>query len=275
MLARSRKRIDRASFASLASSSTSPSRPRPSSSLSPTFKKKKNHSRVQFVIHDFLNPALDAKLYSETFVIGGHPWNILAYPRGNKQDNLALYVNAADAGGGAAASSQQENGDPNAAAAAQDWGPRRAWFKLSLLHPSGDEARASHREATHTFVPTAVDWGFTNFLPLSDVKAEFVHPDGSIVVRCELSTDPSVVPAEVLPLGGFLSNQHYDCRRETGHGKEEEFSPFFFESLKAERGREEGKSAPLSRFLSFSFALEGALGEKGRARGRKNERERE
>lgn len=208
------RKSDRASFASPL--------PRPLPPFSTFFLPSKKKLPLQFVIHDFLNPALDAKLYSDTFVVGGHPWNILAYPRGNKQDNLALYVNAADAGGAAAASSQRENGDPGATAA-PDWGPRRAWFKLSLLHPSGDEARVSHREATHTFVPSAVDWGFTNFLPLSDVKTEFVHPDGSIVVRCELSTDPNVVPAEALPgaLGGYLGNQHYDCRRETGHGKRE------------------------------------------------------
>ena len=104
-----------------------------------------------------------------------------------------------------------------------DWAPRRAWFKLSLLHPSGDEARHSSKEATHSFAPVAVDWGFTSFLPLADVRAEFVHADGSVVVRCELSTDPSVVPPEALPpggvLGGYLGNQHYDCRRETGHGE--------------------------------------------------------
>ena len=104
-----------------------------------------------------------------------------------------------------------------------DWAPRRAWFKLSLLHPSGDEARHSSKEATHSFAPAAVDWGFTSFLPLADVRAEFVHADGSVVVRCELSTDPSVVPPEALPpggvLGGYLGNQHSDCRRETGHGE--------------------------------------------------------
>ena len=133
-------------------------------------------------------------------------------------------MRVADNGGG------DDDDDENAAAGAappvDDWAPRRAWFKLSLLHPSGDEGRASHKDATHTFVPTAVDWGFTNFLPLSDVRAEFIHPDGSIVVRCELSTDPSVVPPDVLPgagaLGGYFGNQNYDCRRETGHGKREE-----------------------------------------------------
>ena len=195
--------------------------PRPFSLNLSTSLSRKNSQ--QWVIHDALNPALDAKLYSETFYAGGHPWNVLCYPRGNKQDNLALYVNAADAGSVAAvAGSQADGGDDAAALAADDWAPRRAWFKLSLLHPSGDEARASSRDATHTFVPAAVDWGFTNFLPLPDVKAEFVHPDGSIVIRCELSMDPSVVPAEVLPGALYLGNQHYDCRRETGHGKRRE-----------------------------------------------------
>ena len=67
-------------------------------------------------------------------------------------------------------------------------------------------------------MPHSVDWGFTNFAPLADVRAEYVHPDGSVVVRCELSTDPSVVPPEP-PQNLMLGAQHYDCRRETGHGK--------------------------------------------------------
>ena len=210
-------RIDRASSAL--------SRFQPSLIRNLPKKKKKKNLSLQFVVHDVLNPALDTKLYSDTFTVGGHPWNILCYPRGNKQENLALYVNAADAAdaAAAAASSQAADSGDDAAPLVGDWAPRRAWFKLSLLHPSGDEARHSSKEATHSFAPVAVDWGFTSFLPLADVRAEFVHADGSVVVRCELSTDPSVVPPEALPpggvLGGYLGNQHYDCRRETGHGE--------------------------------------------------------
>ncbi|XP_028790185.1 MATH domain and coiled-coil domain-containing protein At3g58270-like [Neltuma alba] len=36
------------------------------------------------------------KLYSETFIMGGYPWRILIFPKGNNVDSLSLYLDVAD-----------------------------------------------------------------------------------------------------------------------------------------------------------------------------------
>ena len=142
------------------------------------------------------------------------PRNILLFPRGNKVDSLSAYVNAADAHTGAA----------------PDGWCRAASFSLTLLHPT-DPARHHTKDAHHTFCAAAVDWGFTQFMPLADVRAGgYVDAAGCISIRCRVTVDPAAAGG-----GG------YDCRKETGCvGLKNQGATCYMNSLLQVRERGEG-----------------------------------
>ena len=112
---------------------------------------------------------------------------MLLFPRGNKSDFLSAYVNAADA------------------ATAPDGWARKAGFTLTLVHPT-DPSKSIAKDAAHVFTATAVDWGFTQFVPLADVLASgFVDGSGCVTIKCAMRVDARAASGCLL-----------DCRAETG-----------------------------------------------------------
>ena len=122
------------------------------------------------------------------------PRNLLCFPKGNKVDQLSVYLNAADANDGL-----------------PDGWARACSFSLTLIHPA-DEARCLTKDAQHVFVGGAVDWGFTQFAPLEILTAPapegFVDARGGLTMRVALKVDDAAgIPADSAP---------YDSRRATG-----------------------------------------------------------
>ncbi|XP_057422590.1 ubiquitin C-terminal hydrolase 12-like isoform X2 [Lotus japonicus] len=76
----------------------------------------KTYEKFTWTIKNF-SKLKTKKLYSENFVIGGHPWRILIFPKGNNTSYLSIYL---DAGG-------DLSNLPN------DWS-RVEKFKLSLIN---------------------------------------------------------------------------------------------------------------------------------------------
>ncbi|KAL3154338.1 hypothetical protein ABBQ32_013820 [Trebouxia sp. C0010 RCD-2024] len=94
----------------------------------------------------------EAKRFSPTFTIGGYPWRILLFPRGNRQ-------------GAGVVSAYLDCGEPSAQP--NNW-TRRATFKLQMLNQI-DPSRTISKEAAHQFSPQANDWGFTAFATHAEI----------------------------------------------------------------------------------------------------------
>ncbi|CAL0299481.1 unnamed protein product [Lupinus luteus] len=83
---------------------------------------------------------LSAKLYSENFFIGGHPWRILMFPKGNNVDCLSIYL------------------DAGVSANLSDGWTRFAKFKLSLINKVNSNMTKT-KETVHEFNAKEKDWG--------------------------------------------------------------------------------------------------------------------
>lgn len=109
------------------------------------------------------------KHYSEIFFAGGFKWRILIFPKGNNVDHLSMYLDVADS-----------------ATLPYGWS-RYAQFSLSVvnqLHPK----YTCRKDTQHQFNSRESDWGFTSFMPLSDLY----DPN-----RGYLENDRVIVEAEV------------------------------------------------------------------------------
>ncbi|KAK8941776.1 Ubiquitin carboxyl-terminal hydrolase 13 [Platanthera guangdongensis] len=127
------------------------------------------------------------KHYSEFFFAGGFKWRILIFPKGNNVDHLSMYLDVADS-----------------ATLPYGWS-RFAQFSLSVvnqLHP-----KCTCRKGTqHQFNSRESDWGFTSFMPLSDLY----DPN-----RGYLENDRVIVEAEVA-VRKATDYWTYDSKKETG-----------------------------------------------------------
>ncbi|KAG2334816.1 hypothetical protein Bca52824_005996 [Brassica carinata] len=81
------------------------------------------------------------KLYSDVFVVGGYKWRILIFPKGNNVDHLSMYLDVADA-----------------ANLPYGWS-RYAQFSLAVVN----------QIHTRYTIRKESDWGFTSFMPLSEL----------------------------------------------------------------------------------------------------------
>ncbi|TVU24932.1 hypothetical protein EJB05_27399, partial [Eragrostis curvula] len=128
------------------------------------------------------------KLYSEVFVIGGYKWRVLIFPKGNNVDQFSMYLDVAD-------SSNLPYG----------WS-RYAQFSLAVVNQI--QPKYSIRKDTqHQFNARESDWGFTSFMPLS----ELYDPSRGYLVN-----DTVVVEAEVA-VRKMLDYWTYDSKKETGY----------------------------------------------------------
>ncbi|CAN7107268.1 unnamed protein product [Brassica rapa subsp. narinosa] len=127
------------------------------------------------------------KHYSEVFVVGGYKWRVLIFPKGNNVDNLSMYLDVADA-----------------ANLPYGWS-RFSQFGLAIVNQI-NSSYSIRKESQHQFNSRESDWGFTSFMPLS----ELYDP-----TRGYLLNDTVVIEAEVA-VRKVLDYWSYDSKKETG-----------------------------------------------------------
>ncbi|KAF3536325.1 hypothetical protein F2Q69_00018483 [Brassica cretica] len=127
------------------------------------------------------------KQYSDVFVVGGYKWRILIFPKGNNVDHLSMYLDVADA-----------------ASLPYGWS-RYAQFSLAVVNQVHTRYTI-RKETQHQFNARESDWGFTSFMPLS----ELYDPS-----RGYLANDTVYIEAEVV-VRKVLDYWSYDSKKETG-----------------------------------------------------------
>ncbi|KNA18760.1 hypothetical protein SOVF_067780 isoform B [Spinacia oleracea] len=127
------------------------------------------------------------KHYSDAFAVGGYKWRILIFPKGNNVDYLSMYLDVADS-----------------PALPYGWS-RYAAFSLLVVNQA-HQKYSIRKETQHQFNARESDWGFTSFMPLSDVY------DPS---RGYLVNDTLVIEAEVA-VRRVMDYWSYDSKKETG-----------------------------------------------------------
>ncbi|KAG5416210.1 hypothetical protein BRARA_A03381 [Brassica rapa] len=127
------------------------------------------------------------KLYSDVFVVGGYKWRILIFPKGNNVDHLSMYLDVADA-----------------ASLPYGWS-RYSQFSLAVVNQMNSKY-SIRKETQHQFNARESDWGFTSFMPLS----ELYDPTRGYLVNDTLQIEAEVAVRKVLDYWS------YDSKKETG-----------------------------------------------------------
>ncbi|XP_028777635.1 MATH domain and coiled-coil domain-containing protein At3g58270-like [Neltuma alba] len=159
------------------------------------------------------------KLYSETFIMGGYPWRILIFPKGNNVDSLSLYLDVAD-------SRSLPHG----------WS-RYARFSLAVINQLKGKYTVE-KETQHCFNSKESDWGFTTFMTLSelhDPNKGYIVGD-TCIINAGISNPQSEKENQVDQAFGPTSAESRD---KAGHMEVKE---------------QEGKSSPLSAPVSSVHA---------------------
>ena len=128
------------------------------------------------------------KLYSPVFQSGQYNWRILLFPGGNNVQQLSVYLDVADSG-----------------QLPQGW-TRQAHFSLTV-HNQKDPQRSVVKDADHHFTIRACDWGFREFVALSELRdatSGFVVDD-KLVISARVRVEPQV------------NWWNWDSKKETGH----------------------------------------------------------
>ncbi|XP_030520703.1 ubiquitin C-terminal hydrolase 12-like [Rhodamnia argentea] len=128
------------------------------------------------------------KLYSDIFIVGGYKWRVLVFPKGNNVDYLSMYLDVADS-----------------ASLPYGWS-RYAQFSLGVINQIHNKYTV-RKDTQHQFNARESDWGFTSFMPLS----ELYDP-----VRGYLLNDTLIVEAEVI-VRRVVDYWTYDSKKETGY----------------------------------------------------------
>nr|XP_019708940.1 ubiquitin carboxyl-terminal hydrolase 12 isoform X2 [Elaeis guineensis] len=144
-------------------------------------------SRFTWTIENFsrLNTK---KHYSDVFIVGSYKWRVLIFPKGNNVDHLSMYLDVADS-----------------ATLPYGWS-RYAQFSLAVTNQIHNKYTI-RKDTQHQFNARESDWGFTSFMPLS----ELYDP-----TRGYLVNDTLVVEAEVA-VRRVVDYWTYDSKKETGY----------------------------------------------------------
>lgn len=137
------------------------------------------------------------KEHGPVFEVGGHPWRVLLFPKGNQVDQISIYL---------------EHGF--------EGGPPDGWyaciqFGLVLWNPEDPSIHSTH-SAQHRFNAKESDWGFTRFC---DSRKSFMPNDGKERPLIESDTANLTAYVKVLkdPTGVLWhSFEGYDSKKETG-----------------------------------------------------------
>ncbi|RZC82711.1 hypothetical protein C5167_045497 [Papaver somniferum] len=144
-------------------------------------------SRFTWTIENFsrLNTK---KHYSDVFTVGAYKWRVLIFPKGNNVDHLSMYLDVADS-----------------ANLPYGWS-RYAQFSLAIVNQIHNKYTV-RKDTQHQFTARESDWGFTSFMPLS----ELYDPGRGYLVN-----DTCIVEAEVA-VRKITDYWTYDSRKETGY----------------------------------------------------------
>ncbi|ONM32290.1 Ubiquitin carboxyl-terminal hydrolase 13 [Zea mays] len=127
------------------------------------------------------------KHYSDVFVVGGYKWRVLIFPKGNNVDHFSMYLDVADSGN-----------------LPYGWS-RYAQFSLAVvnqIHPK----YTIRKDTQHQFNARESDWGFTSFMPLSDLydPSRGYLVNDTIIVEAEavyhMPTTENDMPSGSIPL---------------------------------------------------------------------------
>ncbi|KAF8398021.1 hypothetical protein HHK36_016947 [Tetracentron sinense] len=143
-------------------------------------------SRFTWTIENFsrLNTK---KHYSDPFFVGGHKWRVLIFPKGNNVDHLSMYLDVAD-------STNLPYG----------WS-RYAQFSLAVVNQIHNKYTV-RKDTQHQFNARESDWGFTSFMPLS----ELYDPGRGYLVN-----DTCIIEAEVA-VRRVVDYWTYNSKKDTG-----------------------------------------------------------
>ncbi|XP_057462933.1 ubiquitin C-terminal hydrolase 12-like isoform X2 [Actinidia eriantha] len=128
------------------------------------------------------------KLYSDIFYVGGYKWRVLIFPKGNNVEHLSMYLDVADS-----------------PTLPYGW-IRYAQFSLSVINQIHNKFTA-RKDTQHQFNARESDWGFTSFMPLS----ELYDPGRGYLVN-----DTIVVEADVA-VRRVVDYWSHDSKKETGY----------------------------------------------------------
>ncbi|CAH9125061.1 unnamed protein product [Cuscuta epithymum] len=142
-------------------------------------------SRFTWTIPNFCR--LNVKHYSEVFSVGDYKCRVLIFPKGNDVDCLSMYLDVAESANLAHGSN------------------RHAQFSLSVVNQLNEKYTVK-KETLHQFNKGECDWGFTSFMPLSDLY----DPCKGYLVN-----DTVVIEAYVA-VRKVVDYWSYDSKKETG-----------------------------------------------------------
>ncbi|KAK2364561.1 ubiquitin-specific protease [Trifolium repens] len=111
------------------------------------------------------------KIYSESFIVGGYPWRILLFPKGNKNkgavNHLSIYLEVV-----------------KTANMSEGWS-RDVKFKLFLFNQLDSNMTIISKETKHEFnANNDINWGYVSFVKLTDLhdaERGFIVKDTCIV----------------------------------------------------------------------------------------------
>ncbi|XP_047962654.1 ubiquitin C-terminal hydrolase 12-like isoform X1 [Salvia hispanica] len=147
---------------------------------------KPQASRFSWTIENFSRVNVK-KLYSDVFVVGNYKWRVLIFPRGNNVNALSMYLDAADC-----------------ATLPYGWN-RYAQFSLAIVNQM-DNKLTVKKDSQHQFNQREIDWGFTSFMPLSELYD---------TNKGYLMNDTCIVEADVA-VREVNDIWIYDSKKETG-----------------------------------------------------------
>ncbi|PWA85934.1 MATH-like protein [Artemisia annua] len=127
------------------------------------------------------------KLYSDVFVVGGFKWRVLIFPKGNNVEHLSMYLDVADS-----------------TTLPYGWS-RYAHFSLGVVNQMHQKFTV-RKDTQHQFHGRENDWGFTSFMPLSDLY----DPSKGYLVN-----DTCYIEADVA-VRKVIDYWSYDSKKETG-----------------------------------------------------------
>ncbi|XP_071690524.1 ubiquitin C-terminal hydrolase 12-like [Rutidosis leptorrhynchoides] len=144
-------------------------------------------SRFTWHIENFSRQS-GKKLYSDPFVVGGYKWRVLIFPKGNNVEHLSMYLDVADA-----------------VTLPYGWS-RYAQFSLAVVNQMHSKYTI-RKDTQHQFHTRESDWGFTSFMPLS----ELYDPS-----KGYLMNDTCIIEADVA-VRKVIDYWSYDSKKETGY----------------------------------------------------------
>ncbi|OVA00858.1 Ubiquitin carboxyl-terminal hydrolases family 2 [Macleaya cordata] len=144
-------------------------------------------SRFTWTIENF-SRVNTKKHYSDIFFVGGYKWRVLIFPKGNNVDHLSMYLDVADS-----------------ANLPYGWS-RYAQFSLAVINQIHNKYTV-RKDTQHQFNARESDWGFTSFMPLS----ELYDPGRGFLVNDTLIVEAEVVVRKV------VDYWTYDSKKETGY----------------------------------------------------------